>query len=124
MGRREEWGEGKEGGIWWGVGRKEGGRRDRGRRIVVRREMSIACHHTHAHTHLITLFTLTPSQLHTLPTHTRPRYDLYDVEIAPHKDYHTPMGTQYAPAGYFYIKVILDEVLFEGGRSVRYIRND
>ena len=30
------------------------------------------------------------------------------------------MGTQYAPAGYFYIKVTLDEVLFEGGRSVRW----
>jgi len=29
------------------------------------------------------------------------------------------MGTQYAPAGYYYMKVTLDELLFEGGRSVR-----
>ena len=72
---------------------------------------SHTCTHTHTPHYSI--------HSHTLPTHTCPRYDLYDVEIVPHKDYHTPMGTQYAPAGYFYIKVILDEVLFEGGRSVR-----
>jgi len=48
------------------------------------------------------------------------RYDLYDIEITPSKEYHTvDKGTQYALAGYYYIKITLDELLFEGGRSVR-----
>ena len=53
-----------------------------------------------------------------LHTHTN-RYDLHNIEIAPHKDFRTQSGVQYAMEGFYYIKVMVDEVLYEGGRSIR-----
>ena len=63
------------------------------------------------------------------------RYDLHDIEIDP-KDhyeinpgkpyqfrsgmsYSTPIQMRYPPPGYWFIEVIVDEVLFEGRRSIR-----
>ena len=63
------------------------------------------------------------------------RYDLHDIEIDP-KDhyeinpgkphefrsgmsYSTPIQMRYSPPGYWFIEAIVDEVLFEGRRSIR-----
>jgi len=67
--------------------------------------------------HLISQSPCTPSP-HTC-TLCFPRYDLYDIEISPCEEYDTVQGTHYVPAGYYYINVTVDEMLFEGGRSVR-----
>ena len=47
------------------------------------------------------------------------RYDLYDVEIKMESVLHTPHGALYAMEGFHYMTVSVEEVLFEGGRSVR-----
>ncbi len=49
------------------------------------------------------------------------RYDLYGVEITPKSEYSpNTMGyTYYAESGYHYVTVPMDELLFEGGQSVR-----
>jgi hypothetical protein len=47
------------------------------------------------------------------------RYDLCDVEISPTSILMTPQGTIYATEGVHYITVSVEEVLFEGGRSIR-----
>ena len=47
------------------------------------------------------------------------RYDLYNVEIEPQNHVETATDTLYALAGFYYIKVKMEEVLFEGRRSIR-----
>ena len=49
------------------------------------------------------------------------RYDLCDVEISPTSILMTPQGTIYATEGVHYITVSVEEVLFEGGRSIRLV---
>ena len=47
------------------------------------------------------------------------RYDLYEVEIKPQAQYTTIMGSNYALPGFHFTTVSVDELLFEGGQSVR-----
>ena len=48
------------------------------------------------------------------------RYDLYDVEVTPTDHYSLPSGAMnIAPQGYKFVTLSVDEVLFEGGRSIR-----
>lgn len=47
------------------------------------------------------------------------RYDLYDVEISAETSLQMPQGAVYAMEGFFYVTVSVEEVLFEGGRSIR-----
>ncbi len=50
------------------------------------------------------------------------RYDLYDIEATPTRDYSTLNGTTlFATPGYCYLKLPLEEAIFEGGRTVRYM---
>lgn len=65
------------------------------------------------------------------------RYDLRDIEIHPTNHYEinpgkpyestsgmsysTPFQMRYSPPGYCFIEVIVDEVLFEGRRSIRWV---
>lgn len=48
------------------------------------------------------------------------RYDLYDVEVKIESQYKTTMGVNYAEKGYHFITLSIDELLFEGGQSIRY----
>ena len=47
------------------------------------------------------------------------RYDMYDIEIHPESSVQMPHGTVYATEGFHYVTVSVEEVLFEGGRSIR-----
>ena len=47
------------------------------------------------------------------------RYDLYDIEISAETSLQMPQGTVYAIEGFYYATVSVEEVLFEGGRSIR-----
>ena len=47
------------------------------------------------------------------------RYDLYEVVVKVESQYSTAMGVNYAAKGYHYITVSMDELLFEGGQSIR-----
>ena len=48
------------------------------------------------------------------------RYDLYDIEIKLQSQYVTGMGAvNFAGKGYHFIMLVIDELLFEGGQSVR-----
>lgn len=49
------------------------------------------------------------------------RYDLYDIEVKPQSQYSasTLMGVNYAEKGYHFISLTIDELLFEGGQSIR-----
>ena len=49
------------------------------------------------------------------------RYDIYDVEIYPEDSVQMPHGTLYANEGFHYVTVSVEEVLFEGGRSIRWV---
>ena len=49
------------------------------------------------------------------------RYDLYNVEVKPQSQYSTRMGVNYAGKGFHYITLSVDELLFEGGQSVRFV---
>ena len=51
------------------------------------------------------------------------RYDLYDVEIKPETTYEEQLrsGMSYAPEGHFYVTLSLEEELFEGTNSIRYV---
>lgn len=50
------------------------------------------------------------------------RYDIYDIEIHPESSVQMPHGTLYASEGFHYITVSVEEVLFEGGRSIRSVQ--
>ena len=48
------------------------------------------------------------------------RYGLYSMNLRITKTYTTlSQGQMYAPEGFYYIEVALDDVLYEGGRSIR-----
>jgi hypothetical protein len=47
------------------------------------------------------------------------RYDLYDIEIHPESSVQMPHVTLFASDGFHYATVSVEEVLFEGGRSIR-----
>ena len=49
------------------------------------------------------------------------RYDLYNVEVKPQAQYSTSRGVNYVEKGYHFITLSVDELLFEGGQSVRYV---
>ena len=46
------------------------------------------------------------------------RHDLYDIELFP-KDYYQTDGELIANPRYSFVTLEMDEVLFEGGRSIR-----
>ena len=48
------------------------------------------------------------------------RYDLYDLKINP-KEYYQTIGEIIADPRYSFVTIEVDEVLFEGGRSIRYL---
>ena len=52
--------------------------------------------------------------------HVFSRYDLYNVEVSPQERIQIGEWLTHSP-NYFFIRVRLDEVLFEGGRSIRYV---
>lgn len=47
------------------------------------------------------------------------RYDLYELEVKCSKNITRSDGAFFAPSGYVYIELQMDEELFEGGRTVR-----
>ena len=50
------------------------------------------------------------------------RYSLYDKELKPRKEFTAPIsGLECAPDGYYFVEVSVDEVLFEGRRSIKYV---
>ena len=49
------------------------------------------------------------------------RYDIYDIEIHPENSVQLAHGTMYAAEGFHYVTVSVEEVLFEGGRSIRWV---
>ena len=50
------------------------------------------------------------------------RYDLYDVEVQPLTQYTSAQGGLHlATKGFHFITLSIDELLFEGGQSVRWV---
>ena len=48
------------------------------------------------------------------------RYDLYNVEVKVQEEYSTGNGgVNYASKGYHFVTLSIDELLFEGGQSIR-----
>eukprot|EP00731_Ephydatia_muelleri_P025024 Em0017g107a len=48
------------------------------------------------------------------------RYDLYDIEVTLQEQWEDAQkGVVYAPSGFSYIVLTIDEVLYEGGRSIK-----
>ena len=47
------------------------------------------------------------------------RYDLYDIEVYPEQTLELPTGEMVSSTDSYYVNVMMEETLFEGGRSVR-----